>query len=66
MHPEGFFISLVREKFLCLCFGLDPAPRIFTKLLKIPFSVLRRLNIITAIYLDDMLLIDHVLWQETQ
>ena len=61
MHPEGFFISLVKEKFLCPRFGLDSAPRIFTKLLKIPFSVLRRLNILTVIYLDDMLLIDHVL-----
>lgn len=27
-------------KFLCLCFGLGPAPRIFTKLLKDPISVL--------------------------
>ena len=32
-------------EFLCLCFGLGPAPRVFTKLLKIPVSVLRRLNI---------------------
>ena len=46
-------------KFLCLCFGLGPAPRIFTKLLKISVSVLRRLNILSIIYLDDMLLIGH-------
>ena len=26
-------------EFLCLCYGLGPAPRIFTKLLKIPISV---------------------------
>ena len=32
-------------EFLCLCFSLGPAPRIFTKLLKIPVSVLRRINI---------------------
>ena len=48
-------------KFLCLCFGLGPAPRIFTKLLKIPVSVLRRLNILIIIYLDDMLLIGHTI-----
>ena len=42
-------------EFLCLCFGLEPAPRIFTKLLKIPVSVLRRITIRMVIYLDDML-----------
>ena len=46
-------------EFLCLCFGLGPAPKIFTKLLKIPVSVLRCLNILIMIYLDDMLLIGH-------
>ena len=44
-------------EFLCLCFGLGPAPRIFTKLLKIPISILRRINIRMIIYLDDMLLL---------
>ena len=43
-------------EFLCLCFGLDPAPRIFTKLIKVPISVLSRINIRVIIYLDDMLL----------
>ena len=42
-------------EFLCLCFNLDPAPSIFTKLLKVPISVLRRINIRVIIYLDDML-----------
>ena len=41
-------IRFLREgnlyEFLCLCFGLGPAPRIFTKLLKVPISVLRRHN----------------------
>ena len=46
-------------EFLCLCSGLGPAPIIFTKLLKIPVSELRRLNILIMIYLDDMLLIGH-------
>ena len=43
-------------EFLCLAFGLGPAPRIFTKLLKVPISILRRLNIRLIIYLDDLLL----------
>ena len=32
-------------EFLCLCFGLGPAPRIFTKLMEIPIAVLLRLKI---------------------
>ena len=48
---EGSFYE-----FLCLCFGLEPAPRVFTKILKVPISLLRRLNIRVLIYLDDMLL----------
>ena len=32
-------------EFLCLCFGLGPAPRVFTKLLKIPVAVLKMINI---------------------
>ena len=47
--------------FLCLCFGVSPARRIFEKLLKIPVSVLLRLNILIIIYLDDMLLIGHAI-----
>lgn len=43
-------------EFLCLCFDLGPAPRIFTKLLKVPIAILRRLKIRLVIYLDDMLL----------
>ena len=41
---------------LCLCFGLGPAPRIFIKLLKIPIAILRRINILIIVSLDDMLL----------
>ena len=48
-------------KFLRFCFGLGPVPRIFTKLLKIPVSVLRYLNILVIIYLEDMLLIGHTI-----
>ena len=43
-------------EFLCLCFGLGPAPRIFTKLMKVPVSVMRKLNVRLVIYLDDILL----------
>ena len=45
------------HEFLCLCFGLGPAPRIFTKLLKIPIAILRRINMRIIVYLDNMLLI---------
>ena len=47
-------VSFVRE-------GLGPAPRIFTQLLKVPVSVLRCLNILIILYLDDMLLIGHTI-----
>ena len=43
-------------QFLCLCFGLGPAPRIFTKLLKAPISLMRKLNVQLIIFLDDILL----------
>ena len=42
-------------EFLCVCFGLGPAPRIFTKLMKIPMTSVRRLNVRLIIYLDDIL-----------
>ena len=56
-------VSLVRDalRVSCLCFGLGPAPRIFTNLLKVPVSVLRRLNILIIVNLDDMLLIGHTI-----
>ena len=44
-------------EFFCLCFGVGPAPRIFTKLLKMALAVLRRLNKLIIIYIDDMLII---------
>ena len=43
-------------QFICLCFGLGPAPLIFTKLMKLPISLLWRLNIRLIIYLGDMLI----------
>ena len=43
--------------FFYLCFGLGPAPRIFMKLFKVPLAVLRKLNLLIIIYIDDMLII---------
>ena len=48
-------------QFLSLCFGISPAPRIFTKIMKIPISILRRLNIRVVIYLDDIILLGRTL-----
>ena len=47
--------------FLCLCFGLGPASRIFPKLLKVSIALLRWLNIHLVIYLDDILLMGRTL-----
>ena len=52
-----FFWAENLYEFLCLCFGLGPAPRIFTKILKVPILVLRRLMIRVIIYLDDLLIL---------
>ena len=41
-------------EFLRLCFGPGPAFRTFTKLLKIPKVLLRQINVIIIIFLDDM------------
>lgn len=49
------------HRFLCLCFGLDEAPLIFTKLLKVPIASLHQLNICMIIYLDDLLIMGCVL-----
>ena len=48
-------------KFLCLCFELRPAPRIFTMLLKVPIVLFSRSSIRIIIYQDDMLLIGRTL-----
>ena len=48
-------------EFLCLCFGLGSASLILTKILKVPISLLRRLQILVIIYLGDMLLMSQTL-----
>ena len=45
-------------QFQCMPFGLGPAPRLFTKLLKPVIAFLRRLGIRIIIYLDDMIILN--------
>ena len=54
-------ICLVGKSSLCLCFGLGPVPRIFSKLLQVPIALSRRLNIRLVIYLDNILLMGRTL-----
>ena len=42
-------------EYFCMPFGLAPAPRVFTKLLKVVVAFLRKLGIRLVIYLDDLL-----------
>ena len=44
------------HEFLCIYFGLGPAPRAFTGLLKVPMSLLRCLMIRAITFLDDLLI----------
>ena len=53
---EGFLYEL-----LCLCFGLGPASSLFTKLIKLPVSILRKLYIRIIAYLDDFLILGKTL-----
>ena len=43
-------------EFCCLCFGLFPASLVFTKLLKVPVSFLRKLSVRMIVYLDNIIL----------
>ena len=44
-------------EFLCLFFGLAPAPKFFSKLTKIPITLMRRLHVHLIVYLGDSLII---------
>ena len=44
-------------EYTSVVFGLGPAPGMFTKLLKVPITVLRKMNISIVIYINDMLII---------
>ena len=48
-------------EFLCLCFGLRPAPRLFAKLIKVPLSILHKLYIRIIAYLDDFVILGKTL-----
>ncbi|XP_059352815.1 uncharacterized protein LOC132088282 [Daphnia carinata] len=63
VHPDfhKFLRFLWRGRvfqFSCLAFGLAPAPRVFTKLLKVVMAVLRREGIRLVVYLDDILIMN--------
>ena len=49
-----------------LAFGVGPGPRIFTKLLKVPLTVLRRLMIKLVAYLDDLLIMGKTIEETLQ
>ena len=58
MHNDKLF------KFLVLPQGLTSAPRIFTKLMKIPFSVLRKNHgLLSSPYIDDIFLVGQDIFQ---
>ena len=62
MHPEFykylcFDFEGVRYCFIALVFGLTCAPRIFSKLLKIPLSYIRIKGLKNSSWLDDILLV---------
>ena len=62
MHPDCFkYLCFdfegVRYCFVALVFGLTCAPRIFSKLLKVPLSFLRLKGIKNSAWLDDILLV---------
>ena len=46
----------VLYEFTCLCFGLKSAPRIFTKMMKVPISHLRTLGVRLSHYIDDSII----------
>jgi hypothetical protein len=48
----------IAYQFICLPFGLAPAPRVFTKILKPVMAALRSRGVRVIIYLDDMLFLN--------
>ena len=57
-HRKYFRFSFenILYEFICLPFGLNTAPYVFTKLLKPVIAFLRKLGFLSVIYLDDLLL----------
>ena len=56
-----YSFSMRRKFVLCLCFGLGRVPLIFTKLLQIPITLIKRNNVRIIIFLDDMLVMVEML-----
>ena len=52
-----FIWNGIKYQFTCLSNGLSSAPRIFTKILKPVYSVLRKNGHVNLAYIDDSLLI---------
>ena len=46
----------IAYEFRVLCFGMSCVPLVFTKLLKVPISFLRKMAVRVVIYLDDLIL----------
>jgi len=60
-HDHKFLRFIWREtlyQFIVMPFGLSPAPREFTRLLKPIVGILRRLGIRVLIYLDDLIIMN--------
>ena len=60
LRTENIFVLSSKEKmyqFCCLPFSLSPAPRIFTKIMKPPMTVLRQMGHESADYIDDIRLL---------
>lgn len=45
-------------QFMCMAFGLSPAPRSFTKLLRVVVAFLRKRGVRLVVYLDDFLIMN--------
>uniref|UniRef100_A0A8W8ISQ8 Reverse transcriptase domain-containing protein n=1 Tax=Magallana gigas TaxID=29159 RepID=A0A8W8ISQ8_MAGGI len=45
-------------EFTCLPFGISVAPLVFTKMMKVPISCLRKMGVRLVVYLDDILIMN--------
>ena len=58
---QGNYMKFAWKQHIYQCmtmfFGMGPAPRCFTKLMKVPMAMLRKLQIRTMIYIDDIIIL---------
>ena len=59
-YLKFFWRNKIME-FTSLPFGIAIAPRVFTKIMKVPIAILRRLGIRLVIYLDDIMIMNQSL-----